>query len=87
MVMNLKYGGITKEEYEELQDEILEKDRSSLQMTAICLVFMFTGLFLGSLVNNLMASNRIAYAMLWLCFVILYLITKNLKKKSKLSGG
>ena len=83
MVMNLKYGGITKEEYEELQDEILEKDRSSLQMTAICLVFMFTGLFLGSLVNNLMASNRIAYAMLWLCFVILYLITKNLKKKSK----
>ena len=25
MVMNLKYGGITKEEYEELQDEILEK--------------------------------------------------------------
>ena len=64
MVMNLKYGGITKEEYEELQDEILEKDRSSLQMTAICLVFMFTGLFLGSLVNNLMASNRTAYAML-----------------------
>ena len=41
---NLKYGGLKKEEYQEIQQEILEKDRGTLNLTAICLLLMFTGL-------------------------------------------
>lgn len=41
----LVYGGLTKQEYEEIASEILEKDRGSLSMASICLILMFSALF------------------------------------------
>ena len=35
-VRYMVYGGISKQEYKEIEDEILEKDRSSLCATAGC---------------------------------------------------
>lgn len=49
LLNNLLYGGIKKEEYRELEEEILERDRNSLAMISICLMLMFQCLFIGSL--------------------------------------
>ena len=35
------YGGITKQEYDSIKDEVLEKNRSSLNLASFCLVIMF----------------------------------------------
>ncbi|MDY5102493.1 MAG: diguanylate cyclase [Agathobacter sp.] len=77
---NLKYGGIKEEEYLEITDEIREKNRSTLEMTSLCLMFMFAGLFLASLFSSIMESNRLAYASLDIIFSIVYLLCRRMKK-------
>ena len=82
-VNNLKYGGINEEEYREIEDEILEKNRSSLEMISFILFMMFAGLFTGSLFSEIMASNRIAYATLGLCFLGILFLSRLMKKRGK----
>lgn len=81
-INNMKYGGIKEEEYLEIRDEIREKNRSALEMTSLCLLFMFVGLFLGSLFSSIMASNRLAYASLGLIFSDVYVICRRMKNSS-----
>lgn len=80
-ICNLFYGGIKKEEFEEIEEEILEKDRSSLSMTSICLLLMFSGLFTGSLFSEMMATNRMAYGIVGVCFALIFCICHLMKKK------
>lgn len=51
VICNFIYGGFTKQEYQELREEVREKDRSSLCTTSLCLLLMFGGLFLGSVIH------------------------------------
>ena len=66
---NLKNGGLKKEEYQEIEQEILEKDRGTLNLTAICLLLMFTELFTGSLFLEMMAPNRTIYFLVGISFI------------------
>ena len=84
IVCNLLYGGITKQEYREIRDEILEKDRSSLSMTSLCLLMMFCGLFVGSLSSEMMAPNRIAYGAIGGCFVVIHLLCRMIRERGKM---
>ena len=52
------YGGITKQEYEKIGEEVLEKNRGALSMTSLGLVLMFAGLFLGTFLSDEMMNNR-----------------------------
>lgn len=83
LVCNFVYGGLKKEEYQEIEQEILEKERSSLRMASTCLVLMFTGLFAGSLFSELMESNRAAYATLGIFFLGIALLCDKMKKGKK----
>lgn len=76
-------GGITEQEYKEIEEEILESDRSSLSVASLCLVLMFTGLFLGSLFSEMMASNRVAYGVTGLGFLVVALLCRVIKKRGK----
>lgn len=80
---NLLYGGITKQEYREIREELLEKDRASLSVASLCLMLMFTGLFAGSLLSETMASNRIAYGVCGICFLMIHQSCRLLKKRAK----
>lgn len=80
-ICNLFYGGIKKEEFEEIEEEIMEKNRSSLSMTSICLLLMFSGLFLGSLFSEMMVINRLAYGVVGACFAIIFWLCRLMKKK------
>ena len=51
LISNLLYGGIKKEEYKEIEGEILERDRNSLAVISICLMLMFECLFICSLMK------------------------------------
>lgn len=82
-VFNLVYGGITEQEYGEIQEEILEKDRSSLSMASFCLVLMFSGLFLGTFFSEMMATNRSAYCIIGCCFLVIHLLCRVMKKRGK----
>lgn len=82
-INNLKYGGIKEEEYLELAEEIREKNRSALELTSLCLVLMFMGLFAGSMCSEIMASNRLVYGSLGLFFCVVYLICRRMKKGSR----
>ncbi|MDD6655682.1 MAG: GGDEF domain-containing protein [Lachnospiraceae bacterium] len=75
------YGGVTKQEYQEIAEEVREKNRSSLSMASICLVIMFAGLFLGSLLSEMMAPNRKIYGLIWVCFLIIQILCQIMKKK------
>ena len=79
----LLYGGITKQEYETIEDDVLEKNRSSLSVASICLVIMFSVLFVGSLVSEMMASNRTVYGLIWICFVMICLSCQLIKRRAK----
>ena len=83
LICNLVYGGLKKEEYEEIKQEILETERSSLHMASICLCLMFGGLFVGSLFSELMETNRIAYATLEIIFLVIVLCCERMKKGKK----
>lgn len=78
---NLLYGGIKKEEYKEIEGEILERDRNSLAIISICLMLMFECLFIGSLVSEMMAPNRWLYGGIFLVFLVIHAICSLMKKK------
>lgn len=78
---NLLYGGIKKEEYQEIEGEILERDRNSLAMISICLMLMFECLFIGSLVSEMMAPNRWLYGGIFLVFLVIHAICSLMKKR------
>ena len=80
---NLKYGGLKKEEYQEIEQEILEKDRGTLNLTAICLLLMFTGLFTGSLFLEMMAPNRTIYFLVGISFIGIWYLCERMKKGAK----
>ena len=80
---NLRYGGLKKEEYQEIEQEILEKDRSSLSLAAICLLLMFAGLFIGSLFSEMMAPNRTIYFLVGICFAGIWFLCEWMKKRGK----
>ena len=80
---NIKYGGIKKEEYLEISDEITEKNRGSLMTASMCLIAMFSVLFLGSLVSEMMKPNRTAYGVVGICFVGILIICWKVKGKGK----
>lgn len=79
----LVYGGLTKQEYEEIASEILEKDRGSLSMASICLILMFSALFLGSLFSEMMAPNRLAYGTVGVAFLVIFLLCRMMRKRGK----
>lgn len=83
LICNLVYGGLRKEEYEEIKQEILETERSSLHMASVCLCLMFAGLFVGSLFSELMETNRTAYATLEIFFLGIVLCCERMKKGKK----
>ena len=83
LINAMVYGGITKQEYDSIKDEVLEKNRSSLNLASFCLVIMFSVLFLGSLVSEMMASNREIYGAIWLCFVVICVACQLIKRGSK----
>ena len=78
---DLVYGGLSRQEYLEIKDEVLEKDRKSLSMASVCLVVMFIGLFLGSLYSELMAVNRLAYGLVGIAFLVIRLVCQLMKKR------
>ncbi|MGN0167309.1 MAG: hypothetical protein ACI4AB_04655 [Acetatifactor sp.] len=82
-ICNLIYGGISKQEYQELEEEIREKNRSSLNTASVCLTLMFTALFLGSLFAEMMAPNRMVYGVVWLCFLVIFVLCQLMKKRGK----
>lgn len=77
----LLYGGITKEEYQEITEEVREKNLSSLSVTSICLVVMFLGLFLGSIFSPMMAPNRLIYGMVGVSFLVIQLLCRIMKRR------
>ena len=79
----LVYGGITKQEYEQIEDEVMEKNRSSLSIASVSLVIMFSLLFTGSLVSEMMAPNRLMYGLIWACFAVICVICQLIKRKAK----
>lgn len=80
---NLLYGGIKKEEYQEIEGEILERDRNSLEMISFCLMLMFACLFAGSLASDMMAPNRWLYGGIFLVFLMIHAICSLMKKRVK----
>ena len=58
-----KVRGIPEQEYKGIENEILEKNRSSLRMISLCLVAMFAGLLVATFFSETMVSNRIAYVL------------------------
>lgn len=80
---NWLYGGVARQEYLEIEEEVREKNRSSLGTTSICLILMFAGLFLGSLFSDLMTSNRKVYAAAGIGFLIIQIICRIMKKRGK----
>lgn len=82
-VQNLLYGGIKKEEYQEIQEQIMEVNRSSLSTASLCLFLMFAGLLLGSLLSDMMVSNRIAYEVVGLSFLAIWLLCLVMKRRGK----
>lgn len=83
LLNNLLYGGIKKEEYRELEEEILERDRNSLAMISICLMLMFQCLFIGSLFSEMMAPNRVLYGGIFLVFMAIHAVCSLMKGKAK----
>ena len=82
-ISNLLYGGIKKEEYKEIEGEILERDRNTLAMISICLMLMFECLFVGSLVSEMMAPNRWLYGWIFLIFMAIHAVCSLMKRKIK----
>lgn len=80
---NWLYGGVARQEYLEIEEEVREKNRSSLGTTSICLILMFAGLFLGSLFSDLMTSNRKVYAAAGIGFLIIQITCRIMKKRGK----
>ena len=81
LLNNLLYGGIKKEEYQEIEGEILERDRNSLEMISFCLMLMFACLFAGSLASDMMVPNRRLYGGIFLCLLVIHIICVLMKKK------
>lgn len=79
----LVYGGITKQEYQQIEKEVLENDRNSLRTTSMCVFIMFLVLYLASLFSDMMAPNRIAYAATGFGFLVIYGINQMIGKKGK----
>lgn len=77
------YGGITKQEYEKIGEEVLEKNRGALSMTSLGLVLMFAGLFLGTFLSDEMMNNRGAYAATEACFLVILYLCQCMKKRGK----
>ncbi|MDD5950177.1 MAG: hypothetical protein PUC39_10705 [Lachnospiraceae bacterium] len=82
-VRNLVYGGISKRQYQEIKGDILEENRRSLSTASMCLLLMFFVLFLGSLFSEMMAPNRIAYGVVDMCFLGIWLACQGVKGKGK----
>ena len=82
-VQYLVYGGIKKQEYQEIQEQIMEGNRSSLSTTSIWLFLMFVGLLLGSLFSDIMLPNRIAYEVVGLSFLAIWLLCLVMKRRGK----
>lgn len=55
------YGGIEKEEYQNILSDILQKNRGSLRMSSGMCAVMFLGLLIGSCFSNALAQARIFY--------------------------
>ena len=79
----INYGGISKQEYREMKEEIYEKNRSALGATAGCLALMFAGLFIGSLFFGMMSDNRMAYGVTGLAFMVVHILCWVIKKRGK----
>lgn len=82
-INHLRFSGLKEEEYREIEPEILETDKRSLEMALACLLLMFSGLFLGSYFSEMMAPNRFAYALLWVGILLVYLLCRVFKKSRK----
>ena len=82
-VCNLVYGGIEKEEYLQIKDDISEENRRSLSAVSLCLFLMFVALFFASLFSELMAPNRTAYGVVGLCFLAIWLLARSMKGEGK----
>lgn len=82
-ICNLIYGGIKKEEYHEIKEEVLEKNRRSLSMASSCLTLMFAGLFTGTFISAMMKPNRLAYGIVGICFLVIRLLCGVMKKRGK----
>lgn len=80
-ICNLIYGGIKKDEYQKIKQEVLEKNRGSLSMASGCLTLMFAGLFMGSFISSMMEPNRLAYGIVGICFLVIRLLCGVMKKK------
>ncbi|MFW5630720.1 MAG: hypothetical protein ACOCNB_08050, partial [Acetivibrio ethanolgignens] len=70
------YSGVTKQEYEKIKQEIQEKNRSVLSLTALCLVVMFSGLLLGSLFLEMMKPNHSIYGIVGLSFMLIAILSR-----------
>lgn len=76
------YSGVTKQEYEKIKQEIQEKNRSVLSLTALCLVVMFSGLLLGSLFLEMMKPNHSIYGIVGLSFILIAILSRRIENKS-----
>lgn len=81
LVNYILYSGVTKQEYEEIKQEIQEKNKSVLSLTALCLVVMFSGLFLGSLFLEMMKPNRSIYGIVGLSFAFIAILCRRIKTR------
>ena len=79
----INYGGISKQEYREMKEEIYDKNRSALGATAGCLALMFAGLYIGSLFFGMMSANRMAYGITGLAFMVVHILCWVIKKRGK----
>lgn len=75
------YGGLEKEEFQNILPEINRRNRSSLRIASSLCALMFLGLLLSSFFSNALGEARIFYGIMTLSCSAIYAMTYAEKKK------
>ncbi|WP_075721685.1 GGDEF domain-containing protein [Roseburia sp. 499] len=82
-VCNLIYGGIKRQEYQAMKNEILEKNLDTLSSTSKYLSMIFMILFVLSFFSEAMGPNKVAYGAITIGFMVIWLLCQRMRKKGK----